>query len=60
MGADTSGKETHLISAHMTRTAMSAEQGHPQIGSWENSTLVSRGAKTFIEKTQKGGVHHFL
>ena len=33
--------------------------GPPQIGSWRNSTLAIRGAKTFIEKTQKGGVHHF-
>ena len=33
--------------------------GHPQRRSWENSTLGMRGAKTFIEKTQKGGVHHF-
>ena len=31
----------------------------PPIGCWENSTLGIRGAKTFIEKTQKGGVLHF-
>ena len=32
----------------------------PPIGSWENSPLGIRGAKTFMKKTQKGAVHHFL
>ena len=51
--------DTLQISARVVRTAMSAEQDHPQIGSWGNSTLASRGAKTLIKKTQEGGVHHF-
>ena len=38
------------ISAHMIRTAMSAEWDHPQIGPWGNSLLVSRGAKTLIKR----------
>ena len=43
----------------MFRVAMSAQRDHPLIGSWANSALGIRGAKTFIEKTQKGGDHHF-
>ena len=42
--------DTPKISAHMIRTAMSAEWDHPQIGPWGNSLLVSRGAKTLIKR----------
>ena len=31
----------------------------PPIGSWGDSTLATRAAKTFVRKTQKGRVHHF-
>ena len=55
--ADTSGKETHL--RYVVKAATSGERDPPQIGSWGNSTLASRGAKIFIKKTQKGGVYHF-
>ena len=36
---------TPEMSARVTRAAMSAEQDHPQTGSWENSTLATRGVK---------------
>ena len=45
------------ISAHVVRAAVSAERDHPLMGSWANSPLGIRGAKTFIEKPQKGGVY---
>ena len=51
--------DTPTISAHVVRGAVSAERDPPQLDSWGNSTLASRGAKTFIKKTQEGGVHHF-
>ena len=51
--------DTPMISAHVVRGAVSAEQDPPQLDSWGNSTLSSRGAKTLIKKTQEGGVHHF-
>ena len=47
-----------MISAHVVRGAVSAERDPPQLDSWGNSTLGIGGAKTFIKKTQKGGVHH--
>ena len=43
----------------MTRTAVSAEHDHTQIGSWGNSPHGIRGAKIFIKKIQKGGILHF-
>ena len=51
--------DTFKISAHVVRVAMSAEQDHPSIASWGSSPLGIRVAKTFIKKTQKGGVHPF-
>ena len=50
--------DTPKISAHMVRTTMSAEWDHPQIDSWAKSPFGIKGAKTLIEKTQKGGAHH--
>ena len=47
-----------MISAHVVRGAVSAEQDPPQLDSWGNSTLGIGGAKTFIKKTQKGRLHH--
>ena len=36
------------------------QNGHvPPVGSWANSPLGIRDAKTCIKQTQKGGVHHF-
>ena len=49
---------TLKISAQVIRITMSAERDHPPIGSWGDCPLGIRVAKTFIEKTQKGGVHH--
>ena len=36
---------TPEMCARVTRAAMSAEQDHPQTGSWANSTLATRGVK---------------
>ena len=41
---------TPKIFAHMTRTAISAEQDHPQIGSCGSSPLTIRDAKTLIKR----------
>ena len=41
------------------QNGLSAERDQPQMGSWGNSPLASWGVKIFIEKTRKGGVHHF-
>ena len=51
--------DTPKISAHMMRTAVCAEWDHTQTGSWENSPLVIRGAKTHYQVGQRDGVHHF-
>ena len=55
-------EQTHLarrytkdISANMIRTAVTAEWDHPQIGSWGNSPLASRGAKTLIKRPKRVG-----
>ena len=45
--------DTLNISAHMIRIAVSAEQDHPQIGSWANSTLGITDAKTVIKRPRR-------
>ena len=49
---DTLGR-VRKVSAHVTRTAVSAEWDHPQIGSWENSPLGIRHAKMFIRRPRR-------
>ena len=43
---------TPRVSAHVIRTATSAEQDHPWVGSSANFPLAIRSAKTFIKRTE--------
>ena len=47
------GEILHLASGVLSRTAMSAEWDHPLIGSWGNSPLSIRGAKTLIKRPRR-------
>ena len=48
--------DTPMISAHLTRTAVSAERDHPQIRSWGNAHLPS-GVTRHRSRYPEGGVH---